>query len=189
MARIVVYLGSLNILALLCTLAVGIFSWSQGKDSYEALNTYLIHFCLGMFTVIFNLGLHCLVFIYFLGTGRWVKEVAIAYKLPDEPNPKLTRELKRRTFPVALLAMVIPICTAAAGMHQQMDGRPAESWRIFLHLGLAVVSILVNVWALWVEYRDVSINVEVLDRVMVDAERIRAEQGLPASAEAWNTIE
>ena len=52
-----------------------------------------------------SLGVLCLIFIYFLGTGRWVKEVAIGYKIPDDPLPKLTRELKRKAFPAALFAM------------------------------------------------------------------------------------
>src|SRR5258708_27603731 len=57
---------------------------------------------------------HCLIFTYFLGTGRWVKEVKLAYNLPDQPLAKLTRELKRRGFPPALFAMLAAIATGAA---------------------------------------------------------------------------
>ena len=56
---------------------------------------YLMHFTLGLFAVLFALGVHSLIFIYFLGTGRWVKEVALAYGIADAPLPKLTRDLKR----------------------------------------------------------------------------------------------
>ncbi len=188
MTRILTYLAAVNLFTLLTTFSVGLLSWLRGAVVVADLN-YPLHLYLGLFTVIFNLGLHCLVFIYFLGTGRWVKEVAIAYKLPDEPHPRLTRELKRWTFPVALAAMVVPIATAAAGMAQFMDGHPAQPWRVFLHLGLALSSLLVNVWALRVEIRNVTTNAGIIDQVMREVERIRAEQGLPTNAEAWNASE
>ena len=52
-------------------------------------------------------------YTYFLGTGRWVKEVGLAYELPDDPLPRLTRELKRRTFPPALFAMLVAMASLA----------------------------------------------------------------------------
>ena len=94
--------------------------------------TYQIHFLLGLFAVLVTLAVHCLIFIYFLGTGRWVKEVVLAYRLPDAPLPRLTRELKRRTFPLALLAMLVPIATAAAGAGaaaRMALGSPRQSGR------------------------------------------------------------
>jgi hypothetical protein len=139
---------------------------------------YTAHFLLGLFGVLLTLAVHCLIFIYFLGTGRWVKEVTLAYRLPDEPWHKQTRELKRKTFPAALFAMLIAIATAAAGMAAQRQEWP---WQI--HLTLATLTLLVNVWAFRVEYRNVSTNVGIIDAVMREAERLRALAGLPPSAE------
>src|SRR5437667_10667305 len=115
MTRILARFSVLNFCGLFAALLVGIISKLTGapSDPHSAIPTY--HFYLGLFSVLGTLAVHCLVFIYFLGTGRWVKEVAIAYSLPDQPLPKLTRELKRRTFPVALLAMLVPIAAAATG--------------------------------------------------------------------------
>src|SRR5262249_17762086 len=143
--------------------------------------TYLVHFCLGLFTAMVTLLVHCLIFTYFLGTGRWVKEVAIAYRLPDEPLPKLTRELKRRTFPPALAAMLVIIATAGAGPGGQ--GQP-QQWPWYVHGSLALVTLAVNLWAFRIEYRDVRINAGVMDQVMAEVDRIRAERGLPTNEEA-----
>jgi hypothetical protein len=118
------------------------------------------------------------VFIYFLGTGRWVKEVANAYRLPDAPLPKLTRDLKRRTFPVALLAMVVPMAAAVAG------GGQNQGWPWAIHFSLGVAALLVNVWAYTVERRNVGINSGLLDEVLREVDRIRAAHGLPSNAEA-----
>jgi hypothetical protein len=119
------------------------------------------------------------VFIYFLGTGRWVKEVALAYRLPDVPLPRLTRDLKRRTFPVALLAMVVSIAAAVAGGAVQM-----QVWPALLHFLLALTTLAVNAWAFLVEYRNVAVNVGVIHQVMTEVDHIRVEHGLPTNAEA-----
>src|SRR5262249_16763448 len=120
MKRIFLNLAILDFLALLACFAWGfIFDPSDRQDS-----AYMVHFHLALWSTIGNLGVHCLIFIYFLGTGRWVKEVALAYELPDVPYPRLTRDLKRRTFPPALFAMLVPIATAASGLGAQMREWP-----------------------------------------------------------------
>jgi hypothetical protein len=179
MSRILARLAAFNFLVLLLAFAVGWLSrWRGGLTNIDD-PTYPIHFYLALLAVLVTLATHCLIFIYFLGTGRWVKEVAIAYRLLDAPLPRLTRDLKRRTFPVALLAMLVPIAAAAAGAAAQ---RREWDWKI--HAGLATVTLLVNLWAFVVEYRNVSINAGIIDEVMREVDRIRAEHGLPSNAEA-----
>jgi hypothetical protein len=185
MTRILSCLAVVTVLALATAFGVGFWSfarshgWLAGPPLASQGDTvYTAHFLLGLFGVLLTLAVHCLIFIYFLGTGRWVKEVALAYKLPDQPYPKLTRELKRRTFPVALFAMLIAIATAAAGM-----GAQRQEWPWQVHLSLATITLLVNLWAFRIEYRNVSTNVGVIDAVMHEAERLRAEAGLLPSAE------
>ncbi len=179
MKQILAVLGPAVWLALLTTFGVGLASQATGALRSADGSIYLLHFTLGLFSVLFALGVHCLIFIYFLGTGRWVKEVTLAYGLPDEPLHKQTRELKRRTFPPALFAMLIAIATASAGAAVQW-----RDWHWTIHLGLAVATLAINAWAFWVEYRNVSINAEVIDAVMREVDRIRAQYGLPSNAEA-----
>jgi hypothetical protein len=178
MTAILTRLSVLNLLALAAAFTVGLLSRFTGLVSRPDDPSPSPHFYLGLFAVLSTLAVHCLVFIYFLGTGRWVKEVALAYRLPDAPLPKLTRDLKRRTFPVALLAMVVPIATAAAG------GGQNQGWPWQVHLTLGCATLLVNLWAFGVERRNVAINARVLDDVMREVDRIRAEHGLPGNAEA-----
>jgi hypothetical protein len=174
MARLFRILALLNSLALVATLAVGTAS---KLDSHE--RWYLTHFTLGLFTAIGTLLVHCLIFTYFLGTGRWVKEVGLAYALPDADLPRRTRDLKRTTFPPALLAMLITIATAAAGAGAQL-----REWPWYVHGALAVATLVVNLWAFRIELRHLAANGQVLDSVMAEVERIRAGHGLPSSREA-----
>src|SRR3989442_609330 len=100
MTRIFTTLAALLMVALLATFGVGLYCMSLELSVYKN-DVYLVHFTLGLFTALGTLLVHCIIFTYFLGTGRWVKEVGLAYALPDMPYPKLTRELKRASFPPA----------------------------------------------------------------------------------------
>src|SRR5258708_39214750 len=136
MSQILGRLAAFNFLGLVTTVVVGIVYWARGWLPLRDDPTFLLHFYLGLFSVIATLGVHCLIFIYFLGTGRWVKEVALAYRIPDAPLPRLTRELKRRTFPPALFAMLVPIAASAAGA-----GVATRRSAWYYHGGPAVVTV------------------------------------------------
>jgi hypothetical protein len=179
MTRIFTSLAVLNTAALLLTYFFGVASKLRDGLLHPSDPTYLIHFVLGLFTAVGTLLVHCLIFTYFLGTGRWVKEVALAYGLPDEPLPKHTRELKRASFPPALIAMLITIAAAAAGAGAQLQEWP---WQV--HASLATIAVFVNLWAFRIEYRNVHANAGLLDQVLREVDRIRAERGLPSNAEA-----
>jgi hypothetical protein len=176
MTRILTNLTAFNLVALLATFVVGWVSFFKGGRDDTIHN---LHIYLGLVSGTTALGVHCLIFIYFLGTGRWVKEVALAYKIPDDPLPKLTRTLKRRSFPPALFAMLIVVATSAAGA-----GADTKAWPWQIHATLAVLTLAINVWAFFVEYRDVSINAGIIDQVMAEVDRIRAKRGLPTNEEA-----
>jgi hypothetical protein len=180
MTQILARLAAFDFLALAAAFVAGLVSFSREPRGLYDLDSpvFPLHLYLGLLAVLATLGVHCLVFIYFLGTGRWVKEVALAYRLPDVPLPRLTRDLKRRTFPPALLAMLVPIAAAAAGAGQR------QGWPWAVHAALALATLAINGWAFLVEYRSVRINAGVIDQVMREVDRIRAEHGLPSNAEA-----
>jgi hypothetical protein len=179
MTRIFLALASIDALGLAASFAVGLTSMMREGVRHPDDPTYQIHFLLGLFTAIGTLLVHCIIFTYFLGTGRWVKEVTLAYALPDEPWHKLTRELKRWTFPPALCAMLVTIATAAAGTGVQL-----RVWPWYVHLTLACATLVINGWAFLVEYGNVRTNAGVIEAVLQEVDRIRAERGLPSNQEA-----
>ncbi len=173
----------LAVLLSLCVVAaIGAGLWSFLTPLADAETKYrasLLHFELGLTTALGMLLVHCLIFMYFLGTGRWVKEVTIAYKMPDEPLHKRTRELKRKAFPAALFSMLIGIATAVSG-----SGVKLGDFHWSVHWTLAGLTVLINLWAFRVEYRCVSENAEVLRQVLVEVDKIRLAMGLDTNAEA-----
>ena len=179
MTRILANLTAFNLLALLATFVAGWVSFYRGGRGIADDPTYGLHVFLGIVSGTTTLAIHCLVFIYFLGTGRWVKEVGIAYGIPDDPLPRLTRTLKRRAFPAALFAMLVTIATSAAGA-----GAATRAWPWPVHATLALATLAVNLWAAAVELRCVNTNGGLIDEVMREVDRIRAERGLPSNEEA-----
>ncbi|MFO0866493.1 MAG: hypothetical protein U0744_17915 [Gemmataceae bacterium] len=179
MTRTFVALASLVMLLMIAAIGVGTWSFVLKLQGQRDDNLFIIHFWLGLGTALAVLLVHCIIFTYFLGTGRWVKEVSIAYRLPDDPFYKETRTLKRKTFPPALFSMLIAIATSAAGAGVMLQG-----WHWGMHATGAVLTILINVWAFDVEYRAVSRNAVVMDLVLDEVDRRRAEQGMESNAEA-----
>lgn len=178
MTRIFLTLAAFIILAMTASMIVGFLSFSL-EASEAKLDIFLVHFNLGLITVLGILLLHCIIFTYFLGTGRWVKEVGLAYQLPDRHLPRLTRELKRATFPPALFAMLTAIGTVAAGAGAQL-----QEWPWYIHAGAAGITFIVNLWAFVVEYGNLRLNVQVIADVLDEVDRIRAARGLASNMEA-----
>src|SRR5260370_6260834 len=113
MTRIFMVLAATDCLLLLVSYGLGVVSKLRHGVDHPEDPTFWYHFLLGLTTAMLTLFVHCLIFTYFLGTGRWVKEVKLAYDMPDDPLPKQTRELKRRVFPPGLLSILSSICTGA----------------------------------------------------------------------------
>jgi hypothetical protein len=178
MTRIFTTLAFDNILAFVAALGSGFISQSQHGAAPGEDSAYVVHFVLGMVAVLLNLLVHCLIITYFLGTGRLVKEVTVAYQLPDERWARPTRDLKRRNTPQAILAMLLSIAAAAAG-----EGDRHLVWPWWIHLLLGCGALAFTTWVFHVEYRNVAINGRILDEVISEVERIRAAHGLPSSAE------
>jgi hypothetical protein len=179
MTRTLTTLSGVLLLALVATFVLGWLSFFADPSSMLKKDLFLVHFTLGLLSALGALLVHCLIFTYFLGTGRWVKEVGIAYQLPDERWPRETRELKRTVFPPALYAMLITIATVAAGAGSQL-----QVWHWSIHFTLALLTLAINVWAFRVEFRTVGRNAAIIEEVMAEVERIRAERGLPTNDEA-----
>lgn len=169
MTRIFTTLAAFVIVGILATIATGLYCMSLEVSDLKN-DIFLVHFNLGLITALAILLVHCIIFTYFLGTGRWVKEVGLAYELPDANLPRLTRELKRWTFPPALAAMLVAIATVAAGAGAQL-----QAWPWYVHasgaLGTLMVSLLAQAEALVVVmhgYREDLLGPLLADHVLVE---------------------
>jgi hypothetical protein len=181
MKRIFTTLATLNAVLLLAAFGLGLVFMRERQAGLSApagheplgFNWFTGHMASAIVAALFTLLVHCLIFTYFLGTGRWVKEVGRAYALPDAELPKQTREFKRRVFPPALFAMLSVVAAVASGAGAQTS---LDSFWSLSHPVLTVLALLVNGWAYVVEYRIVAANSLVMDQVMEEVGRRQLKQ-------------
>lgn len=171
----------MNLIVLVGTFALGLAVDAHDRTT-DAGRLFGYHFLAGLFAAVFTLLVHSIVFTYFIGTGRWVKEIRNSYPLSKTFAARASR-LKLRVLAAAMTSMLLVIATAGFGAAAD----PASSvdfqgWAglspASLHLIVAVLTVAVNLAAFVVELLAVGRNVRLIDEVMGAVRRIRSERGL-----------
>ena len=167
MHRIFLGLAVTNSSLLLASFGFGFAAATEGRPAHHWRD---VHFLLGLFSSVLTLMVHSIVFTYFLGTGKWVREVARVYRLPDWVEAQAVRN-KRRAFPFEMWSMILICGTAWLGAAS--DTRAFDStW----HLGLAAFALAFNLGAYVVEYASIVAQARLLLEVKDQADRLRAGQ-------------
>lgn len=142
-----------------------------------------VHFLSGLATAVIVMFVAGVAITYFVGTSRWCREVVDAYRL----DPQLSREsarLKRRTFPVmvvAMLGLVVVVALGGAsdpGANLQLEPPGGIAWSE-LHLTAALLGTCLVAWAYYLAWANITEHQQVMGRIMEEVKRIRAERGLP----------
>src|SRR5207245_11448099 len=125
---IVLFLGLMlvNFVCLIGTAVLGYVGLSSGFGSW--------HRIAGAMAAIVCCGVHCVVFTYFVATGKWIAHAILVKGLePDIGAP--TRPLRRAAVAAALGAITLAIATAIVGEgvdNQYLSG----AWHRYLAIGL-----------------------------------------------------
>jgi heme/copper-type cytochrome/quinol oxidase subunit 3 len=106
------------------------------------------------------IGVHCVVFTYFIATAKWVQH-AIAAKQLDASLAEPTKSFKRQAFPAALLAMASVFAAAVLGAARDNQMTPTL-W----HHAAAVLAVVVNLIVAVTEYRAIVYNGRLIDSIL-----------------------
>jgi hypothetical protein len=118
---------------------------------------------------------------YFVGTGRWVREVVEAYEL-DAGLVDRGRRLKRAAFPFALVGMLgVVAIVALGGAADPATGRPGTRGWVNMHLvgGIGIGAAIA--WCFQAQVPRIRRQQDLIDDVMaaVRAERLRRGLDVP----------
>lgn len=117
---------------------------------------------------------------YFVGTSRWCKEVTETYRLAPDNLAESTR-LKRRTFPLCVVGMLTVVGVAALGAASDPGtGRPDTASMASVHLAAALGGVALVAWTYYRVWLNIAENQLVIERIVAEVGRIRAERGLDA---------
>lgn len=130
-----------------------------------------LHFLLSLLTAMATLLVHSVVFTYFLGTGKWVGEVARVYQLPGWVWATAVKN-KRRAFPFELGSMLLVGAAAWLGAAADTRRELNATWAAW-HLGVSAVALGFNLGAFVVEYASIVAQARLLLEVKDQADRLR----------------
>jgi hypothetical protein len=153
---------------LLAALVLGFVASGEVRGPGEVWHG--LHFLIGLLATMTTLLVHSIVFTYFLGTGRWVKEVVQVYRLPDWVHAQAMKN-KRKAFPFEFGSMALIGGTAWLGA-----GSDARQWPSAWHLGLAAFALAFNLGAFVAEYATIVAQARLLLEVKDQADRLRLAQ-------------
>lgn len=141
-----------------------------------------IHMLIGILAALVTVMVQSIGVTYFIGTGRWVKEVCESYPLPEEYTVRGT-QLKRRAFPWAMLGMAVVLLIACFGAAAD-PGTLRETTAAWVqpHLWSAVIGTALIAAALHLQWRYIGDQQSLIEEIVVAVHDIRVERGLPVES-------
>jgi hypothetical protein len=106
MERVFSWVATFAVALLVATAGLGIWLGDlHGQTDPQMLRWGTVHRLSGVLAALLVVLVNSMAVTYFIGTGRWCREVVETYGL-DPAYIDRSRTLKRRAFPFALLAML-----------------------------------------------------------------------------------
>ncbi len=162
---------------LAATFVVGLMGSGEPRGPHAVWRG--VHILVALLAVVATLGVHSIVYTYFVATGKWAKEVAHVYELPGWIAER-SKALKRKAFRYVMNAVILTAAAAWLGAACDTQG-VNPLW----HLGAAAVLLLYNLRAFMVEYGAIEEHARLLLDVKDRADKMRAERyGTAATVES-----
>src|SRR5439155_16032012 len=139
-----------------------------------------LHMLLGAAAALVTVLVNSITVTYFIGTSRWCKEVCETYSLNEELSERSTR-LKRSNFPWALAGILAVILIVGLGAAADPSGAnwPRSAQFVIPHYLAAMIGIVIVMVTFFVQISRIAENYAVIEQILAEVERIRAEKGLP----------
>jgi hypothetical protein len=139
-----------------------------------------LHMLLGVAAALLAVLVNSVTITYFIGTSRWCKEVCQTYSIRGDLADRSTR-LKRSTFPWALAGILAVIGVVGLGAAADPGGANREhsvQW-VTPHYVAAILGLFILLAAFWVQICRIAENYSVIEEILAEVQRIRAEKNLP----------
>lgn len=129
------------------------------------------HLRVGLVTAIFTVGLHTLVILFMIVTGRVLREAIKSRDLGREFLGELNEFFARKeAYPAAVFGAVSVVAAGVLGY-----GAPSLGLSSAWHMLAGTLALVVNLWALPLEYRALRDNRDLMDRAARALDRIDRE--------------
>lgn len=180
----------LAVVAVTAVLGLGLYLHTfnvRDAADLEAQRLATVHRLTGIAAGVIVLLVDSVVVTYFVGTSRWCKEVSETYRLAPTLVAR-SNQLKRKTFPLAVVSMLILVGIVALGgaADPATDLHPAPLQQLFgadiswadAHLAGALIGTALVAYGFFAMAQNIASNQIVIQDVMTEVKRIRTERGL-----------
>ena len=167
MHRIFLGLAVTNGSLLLASFIVGLISTGEPRGPGVPAPWHLVHFLLGLLTTLATLLVHSIAYTYFLGTGKWVKEVVRVYGMPEWIEMQAKKN-KKKAFRFEFWSMTLIGIAAWLGAASDAQGF-SPTW----HLLASSVALAFNLGAFAAIYAVIVAQARLLLEVKARADRQR----------------
>jgi hypothetical protein len=134
------------------------------------------HMLWGCFTALLIIFLQCLVFGFFINSGKSIKKVVQDNGLSPDWIQK-TKDYKNRCYPMLMLALLVSVVAAIVG-----GGVSVGTVPVWIHEVLVWAALGVNIYSLSISYQVVVENVKAIHRINDEVRRLKIEGPPPVPA-------
>ena len=168
MGRALLTVGAMATVGLLATGVLGYLVADVGSAG--------LHLLIALATCLLLLFSHCWIMFYLIGTGKAIKQAVADAGLSPELVEE-TKALKNRSYPPLMLAIGLAMATFILGGGVDTGAIPA-----WVHQGMFLVTLVVQVRALWIEHLVLLDNTRLMGRVRALAAVSSTEPATPTTA-------
>ncbi|MBX3415174.1 MAG: hypothetical protein KF708_20990 [Pirellulales bacterium] len=183
MNRIFLYLALFALTFLLATMMLGLSLGDVYNPADRVTQRWAtIHRLSGISVGLLLMLVNSVVITYFIGTSRWCREVVDTYQL-DQQLTRRANAIKRRTFPVAVISMLVAVGMVALGgaadpgASLQLEPLFGLTWAN-LHLIGALLGTAMIAFGFTVEWSNIQEQRGLIQEILDEVRRIRLARGL-----------
>ena len=150
----------------------------HGQTAPAVLRWGTVHRLSGVLAALMVVLVNSMAVTYFIGTGRWCREVVETYGLNDSYIAS-SRRLKRAAFPFAMIGMLAVVTIVAlGGAADPASGRPGTQQWVTPHLlgGIGLAAMIA--WCFQSQVPRIRLQQGLIEEVMDEVRESRRKRGL-----------
>jgi hypothetical protein len=179
MERVFSRAATFAVALMLATAGLGLWIGDlHGQTDPAVLRWGTVHRLSGVFAALMVVLVNSMVVTYFIGTGRWCREVAETYGLAGELIER-SKRLKRAAFPWSVLGMLAVVgIVALGGAADPATGRPGTQHWVTPHLVGAIGLAALIAWCFQSQIPRIRRQQALIEEVLGEVRVIRQARGL-----------
>lgn len=154
----------------------------HGQTDQSVLRWGTVHRLSGIFSALMVVLVNSMAVTYFIGTGRWCREVVETYGLSAAITER-AKAIKRAAFPRSVLGMLAVVgIVALGGAADPATGRPGTQDWVTPHLVGAMALAALIAWCFQSQLPRIRRQQVLIEEVLGEVREIRRARGLDVEA-------